>query len=234
MIYGLVISAGKQSRFNSEIPKALMPYKGKPLLDYNIEHLKHYCNLVYVVCSHENAHWFSSYDRLIIDSGYGCGDAVVRALKLLPPFDSTDMVFIQWGDCLVDSEVYKKCYEISPSSWIIPCQLETNPYVSVESNKPFVKVLFSKYGEKVDKGFHDLSVFYGPAQLLLESAQQYIKIHPFLEDHYDYPEHGNEFQFLDLFNETLLKADILDLSYLCLKTFSFNTLNEYNKLVDDQ
>ena len=153
MIYGLVISAGKQSRFNSEIPKALMPYKGKPLLDYNIEHLKHYCNLVYVVCSHENAHWFSSYDRLIIDSGYGCGDAVVRALKLLPPFDSTDMVFIQWGDCLVDSEVYKKCYEISPHLGLFLVNLKQILMSQLNQINLLLRYCFQNMEKKLIRGF---------------------------------------------------------------------------------
>ena len=113
MIYGLIIAAGKQSRFNSEVPKALVPYKGKPLLETNIERLRKYCNIVYVVCSPENKQWFSKYDKIVIKSGLGCGDAVYNALVSLPPVSIDDSVFIQWGDCAVDPQVYAECLRIA-------------------------------------------------------------------------------------------------------------------------
>ena len=49
MIYGLIIAAGKQSRFESDIPKALVPYKGRRLLDINVDIMKSVCDVVYVV-----------------------------------------------------------------------------------------------------------------------------------------------------------------------------------------
>lgn len=239
MIYGLIIAAGKQSRFNSEVPKALVSYKGKPLLETNIERLSKYCNVVYVVCSHENEKWFSKYNKIVIKSGLGCGDAVYNALKSLPPVSVTsdDSVFIQWGDCAVDPQAYEECLRFAKTddsqSTLIPCQMEQHPYVAVEqvlSN--LVNVKFSKYDKMPEKGYHDLSVFYATSMFnLLCSLEEFHQMF-FNNGVYNFPKHNNEFQFLDVFNECLTSARIIDLTDKKLDCFSFNTLEEYNKQVD--
>lgn len=234
MIYGLIIAAGKQTRFDSKKPKALVEYKGKPLLDHNIDNLSRFCNVVYVVCSRENSIWFNNYNKIVIDSGLGCGDAVWKALNCLKPFGLTDYAFIQWGDCFVDPDVYRCCIEESKSATdavIIPCQWEVNPYVCFEQSSNLVNVKFSKYEETPNEGFHDLSLFYAPAFKLHDSLSQFQS--EYYEDgFYNFPNHGNEFQFLDIFNCTLTSAKIVDLTDKHLHNFSFNTLDEYRLQVD--
>ena len=56
--YGIILAAGKQSRFNDDIPKALAEGNGKILLQHNYETLKNQCEKIYVVTSLENNHFF--------------------------------------------------------------------------------------------------------------------------------------------------------------------------------
>ena len=74
MIYGLIIAAGNQTRFKSDIPKALVMYNGKRLLDRNIEVMEKFCDDIRVVVSTEMQNKFTGYKCIVIDSGKGCGD----------------------------------------------------------------------------------------------------------------------------------------------------------------
>lgn len=84
LIYGLIISAGNQSRFKSTTPKALVNLGDFNLLDINISEMKPYVDKIYIVCSYNNEFYFSNYkNRIVIESGKGCGDAVMQALAML-------------------------------------------------------------------------------------------------------------------------------------------------------
>ena len=229
MTYGLIISAGKQSRFESEIPKALMSCGKCTLLDINIANLSVVCNKVYVVVSTNNSSWFDGYNKLVIDSGYGCGDAVMRALSLLP-LASEDTVFIQWGDCLHKLMIYPQIKDTFTDKWIIPCVKEDNPYVQIIPDADRVRVHFSKYHELITPGFHDLSLFYGNAKEMLDKLTSFAsKIKSDNETLYSH-KHGNELQFLDVFNETDIKAEILDM--VSYEDNSFNTVSQFNDLMN--
>lgn len=229
MIYGLIISAGKQTRFNTDTPKALMPYKNTTLLDTNIANLQTVCDEVIVVCSFENAHWFENYPTVAIQSGKGCGHAVMRALECLE-LEDDDTVFVQWGDSLQTTEIYQQMIDNYNESWIIPCTVEDNPYVQiVERSEDSVSVLFSKYNEQTTRGFHDLSVFYGNAvemRSALEEMDSLINV----SGQYVH-KHGNELVFLDVFNETSIPVQIISIAHP--KTFAFNTLEEFVELNTD-
>lgn len=230
MIYGLIISAGKQSRFESEIPKALMPYGNTKLLDVNIANMKSVCDEVYVVTSYENTIWFDGYPQLTIESGNGCGDAVMKALSLLE-LNSNDTVFIQWGDCLHTKTIYKYLHDSYVDTWLIPCVKEEKPYVQIEPisfNQVVVK--FSKYNEPVTAGYHDLSLFYGNALEMLHHLKLFATSHLSTNAETLYQHrHGNELQFLDVFNETFLRAEIIEL--VDYEDNSFNTLAQFQELV---
>ncbi len=225
MIYGLIIAAGKQSRFESDIPKALVPYKGRRLLDINVDIMKSVCDVVYVVVSNENKELFDGSNRISIDSGYGCGDAVYKALCCLNITDE-DTVFIQWGDATNDAFIFRMLkYNYTGEGVIIPCVWEDNPYVQVKPvDENHVKVLFSKYKEPITAGWHDLSLFYGNALQIWKYLNQYSKVA------FDNSAHGNEMQFLDVFNYTDITAEVMPV--VDYKSFSFNTKEEYLKLVN--
>lgn len=228
MIYGLIISAGNQSRFDSDIPKALMKYKDSTLLDLNIENMLTSCDKVIVVCSHENCKWFSIYPHIQINSGLGCGDAVLKALLTLNLTDD-DTVFIQWGDCLHKTNVYTVVKNAYKSHCVIPCVYEDLPYVQIIPQvDKHVLVKFSKYGDKITSGLHDLSLFYGNAKNILKHLQEFQQ--QILVNGKYIHKHGNEMQFLDVFNETNITADVIELSDY--EVFSFNTIDEFKSITN--
>ena len=226
MTYGLIIAAGNQSRFKLETPKALVTIGERSLLDDNIRKMKTVCDDVFVVCSTTNSHYFDGYNTIVIESGMGCGDAVYRAAKSLGSLSSDDYLFIQWGDSSVDEELYREMICVYAGKMVIPCKVEAKPYVRIVRNKTGgANVLFSKYGEKVSRGFHDLSVFLINAHDLMRSSQEFVDKF-FNGVSYEHP-HGNEFQFLDLLNDTDLKCTVYSTVY---NGFSFNTVEEMIKL----
>ena len=84
LLYGLIIAAGNQTRFNYDIPKALVKINDVNLLDLNINYMKSYVDKIYVVCSFNNDKYFSNdINKIVIESGKGCGDAVMKALSKL-------------------------------------------------------------------------------------------------------------------------------------------------------
>ena len=98
-IAGLIVAAGKQNRFDMQIPKALVPYKDSTLLEYNIKTMDLYCSKIYVVCSKEDYDLFQPYRSekvyvFPICSGFGCGDAVLEGLNAV----EEQSVITIWGD----------------------------------------------------------------------------------------------------------------------------------------
>ena len=231
MVYGLIISAGKQSRFESETPKALMSYGNCTLLDINIANMKVTCDEVYVVVSKENQQWFDGYHKLVIESGNGCGDAVMRALSQLE-LDDDDTVFIQWGDCFHKLNIYQELRNRYVDKWLIPCVKESSPYVQIipyEHNQ--IEVRFSKYDEPITEGYHDLSLFYGNAKEMLHNLTNFANGTLSYEPGTLYKhKHGNELQFLDVFNETFLRGEVIE--FQDYEDNSFNTLAQFNELME--
>lgn len=218
--YGLIIAAGNQKRFKSNFPKALVEINGEPILDSSIKKLKNYCEEVYVVCSFENEEYFLTYDRIVISSGKGSGDAIYSALTNLE-YSKEDMAIIQWGDSIVNNYVYSKI--IGSEYNIIPCTLEDNPYVQVvDCGDGNINILFSKYGDKVSSGYHDMSVFIFNIYDLVEKSIKFV--HKFYDGKV-YKHKHNEFEFLDIFNDTDIKAYVKVFSD-DVRTYSFNTIEE--------
>ena len=229
MIYGLIMCAGKQSRFGAELPKALIEYHGKCLLDINLDAMNKYCDKSYVVCSIENKQYFKDYNRIVIKSGLGSGDAVMKALQHLD-LQPSDTCFIQWGDSLQTEDIYKSCidnFDSDDLEVLIPCVYEDKPYVKVYNNiDGNTQIFFTKYGDTISPGYHDLSVFYSNALMLLNKLVEF-NCKYYKDGCYNHKH--NEFEFLDVFNDTDLNATILNMK--AYKDFSFNTLEQFNDLV---
>ena len=171
---GLIICAGNQKRFKNKIPKALMKVNNKPLLDHNIDIMSKYCDQVFVVCSYSNYKSFEDYNKIIIKSGLGCGDAVYKAIK---KFNTDDKVFILWGDSFVPSIVYDEVLKSDKSGILIPCEYSDNPYVQIiENSSSKISVKFSKFKDDVSSGYHDLSLFYGSVGLILSGCYHFIEL----------------------------------------------------------
>ena len=52
---------------------------------------------------------------------------------------------------------------------IIPCIYEEKPYVKLIQRNSLVKVLFSKYGDYISSGYHDMSLFLCQVNKLYDS-----------------------------------------------------------------
>lgn len=231
MNIGLIIAAGKQSRFKQQLPKCLASINGTCILDTTIASMKQFFDDVIVVCSKENEHYFKNYKYISINSGLGSGDAILKAIQhllLKHTITKNDNVVIQWGDALVDIRLYHKLMLSNPNNeCIIPCTIEDNPYVQLVDINGKVSVKFSKYNDKITSGYHDMCVFYSNILYLFNYLSEFYNKY-FTVDYYNHS-HGNEFEFLDVFNDTDCKATILEVdnSYT---TLSFNTIEELNNL----
>ena len=235
MIFGLIVAAGNQSRFLSDKPKALADYKGECLLDHNIKELSEVCEKVYVVCSTTNEHYFDDkYNKIIIESGYGSGDAILSALDQIRP-NFRDKCIIQWGDCITHDNIISKTFNVKDLGFygiVIPCVYEDHPYVQfIQKSDLSVKVLFSKFDEPVSTGYHDLSIFYCNAFQVyhyLNTYKMWILNPEFDGKKYVYPEHGDEMEFLDILNQTDIVAKLEIVKDY--KDLSFNTIEELEEL----
>lgn len=228
MLYGLIIAAGNQTRFKSDIPKSLWPLKnGFNSMDINTQNLSILCNKVFSVVSNKNKEFFTDYNCITIESGLGCGDAIFKALDSLDLKDD-DTVIIQWGDVLhVFNTIFRflyRCDDKKTDVLNIAVEKEKNPYVAIFPNK----VLFSKYGETVEEGFHDLSLFYGNAKYILNLCKEF-RNNFFNGQTYNHI-HGNEFNFLDVINDIKMNLNIVELHNV--KYVDYNTIEEFNKKME--
>lgn len=230
MKIGLIIAAGKQSRFKEQTPKCLAKINGTCILDTTVENLSKYCDKVFVVCSIENESYFEDFDHVSIVSGLGSGDAILRAIEALSlqnKISKNDYAIIQWGDALVSEELYQKL-DFDADYCSIPCTFEANPYVQIipYSDKK-IAVKFSKYNDQITPGYHDMCVFGANINLLYNKlCDFYYKF--YTSDHYNHV-HGQEFEFLDVFNDTDYQGKIIEVDS-SLSTKSFNTIEELKNL----
>lgn len=224
MIYGLILSAGNQSRFEIEKPKALVNIGSKPLVEYSVQYLTPYCDKIYIVCNENNKHYFDKYYTIVISSGKGSGDAVLSALEELPLIEG-DKCFIQWGDSYCNFEVVKCTFMqgiYSNDTVFIPCEIVDKPYVQLEQIGNNIEVRFSKFNETITRGYHDLSLFFGSALYIKKCLETYRNMIT-VDGQYRH-KHGNEMEFLDAFNEVGMKGQVIPVIYH--RCFSFNRLSE--------
>lgn len=229
---GLIIAAGKQRRFKDSIPKALVEINGEPILKRNYSILKQYCNDVYVITSETNNYQFSNLKQSIRiinigESGKGSGDAIFEAIKQLL-IDKEETMVICWGDTILNENVFKYLPDTYDNNYVyIPATFEKKPYVQLKDNKVF----FSKYKDKIDKeGYHDSCMFIGNVDLIYDACKKFrAKYYNFSTDLQYEHIHGNEFEFLDLFNDTDLKYKIIEIDYND-RNFSFNTKKEFEAI----
>lgn len=227
MVFGLIVCAGRQSRFKSATPKALMSVGGETILAKNKLAMAPYCDTVFTACSAENESFFPDEGKLIVTSGKGSGDSVLGALELIGVCEG-DACFVLWGDALQEPAIYATMRKAFRGRAIVPCVAERKPYVQIVQGGGYrVRAVFSKYGEPVTEGWHDLGVFLFDAPSLLAHLRQFRARYMDGNGRYGMPRHGNEFEFLDVFNETGLEAEILP--FPNGKDRSFNTVEEFER-----
>ena len=78
MVFGLIVCAGRQSRFKSATPKALMSVGGETILAKNKLPMAPYCDTVFTACSAENESFFPDEGKLIVTSGKAAPVALIH------------------------------------------------------------------------------------------------------------------------------------------------------------
>ncbi len=177
-----IIAAGKGSRMDSNVPKALVPIVDEPCLTTTLQQLGHKFRKVFVVANILVEGQWASYIKslekeypelttnlhiVFINSGLGDGHATWKGLIESEDHVGEDPVaqdiVIAWGDVffpqaeIIDELLSHTLY----GSGLFPAVGEKNPYVSllVDDQMRCVSADFSKYGENHPTGFHDQSVF---------------------------------------------------------------------------
>ena len=113
---GIILSAGKQNRFNGNGYKALMPYNNeKTVLDINIETMLKFVDSIFLVLNEDNDnHPFEDVLKryaysvwpLLINSGLGCGDAVLTTLDLIEKSDDDNVFLLQLQHLILMPDSY--------------------------------------------------------------------------------------------------------------------------------
>jgi len=179
----LIIAAGNGTRMgNISVPKALYDINGKPNIEWLIESSKAYFNKIYVVCRTSTKTAFnylvSQSDKVTIvpiDSGLGDGHAVMNALYSIHKLDSKfldqeSVSTIVWGDLycpapdiFAELSAYDDDLINGNIEVVVPLAMEDSPYVhfTIDEKSKILAANFSKYGEVVERGLHDQSIFMG-------------------------------------------------------------------------
>ena len=172
----LIIAAGNATRMGNT-PKAIALIDGKPNLLNTVEKARDYFDKIFV---YSNDKYVSLYQKIlkkedkaeviVIESGKGCGHAVMMSLRTLHNSFKNDVTMC-WGDVFIkDNKIFEEVQKQDLVNYplIIPSVIEDNPYVWFTMNENKAECArFSKNGEIIDKGYHDQSVFrYSPMLVL--------------------------------------------------------------------
>lgn len=232
---GIILAAGKQTRFESDIPKALVQYKDHTVLEHNIELLKSNVDKILVICSEWNYEQFKklnieneNLELISINSGFGCGHGVMESLKLIKEY--ADIILI-WGDSIQNKFVIDELVCKYRGYVLVPVVIEKKPYVQFKTDKGFIThVSFSKYNQHIDDiGYHDLSIFMFDKDFVYKKL---IKMHKKYWKDDEYKTKSKELVFLELFNENKKFGKILKINNI--QSMAFNTVEEYNRIIESK
>ena len=231
----MIIAAGKGSRMGN-IPKCLSKVGDKSnLLNTVIQAEKAGYRQCYIVTREELSdlyideligwEWFCQY--VIIESGKGCGHAVMEALKIIP---AQDLVFC-WSDVYFKDE--KLLLELKEknlqSSCLIPVVYEDDPYAwfHIKENSMIRSANFRKRGESIKRGLHDQSIFKINSTVILSSLSF---CHRVLDKGGQYM--NGEMIFLDVCHFLWNNNTPAHFYITEHKTLGFNTIEELNFIND--
>lgn len=238
---GIILAAGKQSRFNGNGQKALQTRKKQTILDINIKSLLKVCNRVCIVFNEysdiEYMKIIKKYDHvhpIIIDDPRGTGDTLYKtiyAINKIFKIDNNDFGLLIWGDSIhISEDLFRQSINNikNINDIIVPGEKQKHPYTGflVNKNLNILNVLFSKRGDNTNiKGiYHDFSTFVFELNHTQKILSQFIS-----ENKYD------DFDFLDIFNIKTLNVNgrILPISNLSSNN-SYNTIEEFNNLIKNK
>lgn len=247
-----IIAAGKGSRMNSAIPKALVPITDEPCLTTTLQQIGHKFRYVFIVANVDVRNlWDEYFDELrvkyhelarnviplYISSGLGDGHATMSGFKAALKWANKEDwgleedVVVAWGDVFFPrSEIIDELLSAEMvGSGLLPAVLEENPYVTLTTvpgpngSNLCTGADFSKYGEKHERGLHDQSVFRLKLYVVLDVLKRLDKA---FWKNGKYLTPGGELSLLHSFHylyNTRKPARVYETKY---PTLSFNTIEE--------
>lgn len=233
----LIIAAGNGSRMgNINIPKALFPVNGKPNIHWLLESTNGMFSEVIVVARKGYGNYFKeslidfNVSVVEIESGLGDGHAVKSSLD----FVSNKYTTVVWGDLYCpSSKIFTEINEFLPDTMLVPVALEKNPYVHFDIDSESLNIScanFSKFGEHIDEGFHDQSIFKIRTQKIREELQN---LHDSFFKNGKYITATGELNFLHLVH-MLYNKRTPAVAYITNEILSsYNTLDEVQKIQNE-
>lgn len=229
----IIIAAGNSSRMGS-LPKAVLSVGGVPNLENTVQIGQAYFDKIYVVANNKTKNIYESvlkrYNVTIFDieSGLGCGDAILKALTDKRINLETDNILLCWGDTYfptgrIFSEMIKS---ETKSNLSIGVKFEEDPYAWFETKEDKITgVRFKKRGH-ISRGLvpHDQSIFKVKKEIIEDLS--IMKNVLWRENHYL----QGEMIFLDLvFYLSNIKkpAVIVELTD---RSYSYNTEEDLEKI----
>lgn len=193
-------------------------------------------------------------DILTIEPGYGCGDAAMQVLEILgPSLKNSDECILMWGDSIQDSS---KLYELMINDYrkneskfmmVTPITLEHDPYVSWHFNddETATGIDWVKYSKsaKTDYGYRDVNIFMfngiktlvslkSIAAHLVKYNFKYVLVDNLIKDR------NGELELSDIVHYIPKwygwESKILNVTEYGIKSKAFNTVEEYQKLMEEK
>ena len=236
MIDLVILAAGKGSRMNSHIPKALhiIDEEGTNNMQNTINMNTGLFQNIFVVVNSKDKELFEKEIHgatvLGINSGLGSGHAVFETIK---KYKLSDDFILVWGDAVfMDNKLSKELINYPSEHTVIPIYKTQNPYISfkVTEDLQATSVDFSKYGETNETGLQDKCIFRLNKKIINSTLKL---IHQATFKNGRYITESKEFEFL-YFVHAMAAADETIQCYITEyndSIFSYNTQDELNKIM---
>lgn len=210
----LIVAAGKGTRFESNVPKALQIVLGQENLRRNVDILRRnkMIGKIYCTVRTDERHLYIGYDDvqfINISESFGSGHAVLYSMLDIDIDNNfgeeilSKRFIILWGDAIISSDEYVSeilSMDFENRMMYIPCQLENYPYVCFDVDSDFVVKGFkhSKYCDDMpDFGWHDMSTFICDREMLKDSLLRIMMI----------GDPRDEFEFLEVLHLEMLHTN---------------------------
>ena len=191
----IIPSAGKNSRMKSSLlPKSLRTLLTKTILDYLIETINEYIDVIIIPISSldykskvfENMILKKNQKKVIFIPtilGAGDGNAILDGLRYVNSNISSEKhIMICWSDIFIyNKKIINFCYnnltKNNDSIIFLPTKKVNKPYVGIfrDYNKNIKKVLFSKEGTKIANMEQDHCIFFINYRVMFKELNLYKK-----------------------------------------------------------
>lgn len=242
-----IIAAGNSKRMGG-IPKALSFVNDIPNLENTlvkateskvfdkivvVSNKTHYKDFVFIIDKCKKKYNIDNITCVWIESGRGCGHAVMEAMNTLIPLQLSELTLC-WGDVYFkDSSIFNEIIkqDLIYTEFIMPVVYENNPYVWIEpisvNNLKLKWVNFSKRGEISECGYHDKSLFRFNFMTIYNSLKT---MHNVLDKNGVYYNENKEMVFLDVIRY-LYNCEKAATYYVSdYQTYGYNTETELDEL----